>query len=75
VEAPELSPYLAPAFLAVAQYDVLRDEGIDFGRRLTGGRPDPAARVGGSFPRVGQTRPRSALTRSFRADHLHATTT
>ena len=77
VEAPDLSPYCAPGratdlsgfpptFVAVAQYDVLRDEGVDFGRRLiAAGVPTDLHVYAGAFHAWDRFAPRSALTRDF----------
>jgi acetyl esterase/lipase len=92
VEAPDLSPYCAPGratdlrdfpptFVAVAQYDVLRDEGIDFGRRLiAAGVPTDLHVYAGAFHAWDRFAAGSALTRDFERTwhgflrrHLHAT--
>jgi acetyl esterase/lipase len=93
VEARDLSPYCAPGratdlrdlpptFVAVAQHDVLRDEGMDFGRRLVAaGVPADLHLYAGAFHAWDRFAPTSALTRSFEQTwhgflrrHLHATT-
>lgn len=92
--AAGLSPYCAPGratdlrdfpptLVAVAQYDVLRDEGIDFGRRLiAAGVPTDLHVYAGAFHAWDRFAPQSALTRGFQQTwhgflrrHLHATTT
>ncbi|BCJ54579.1 alpha/beta hydrolase [Actinoplanes sp. NBRC 14428] len=91
VEDPGLSPYCAPGratdlhdfpptFVAVAQYDVLRDEGIDFGRRLiAAGVPTDLHVYAGAFHAWDRFAAGSALTRGFEQTwhgflrrHLHA---
>jgi acetyl esterase/lipase len=82
--AEEVHPYSAPGratalgglpdtFLAVAQYDVLRDEGIDFARRLlAAGVPVDLHLYARTFHAWDRFAPESALTRSFEQTwHAH----
>lgn len=75
--AADVHPYSAPGraadlaglpdtFVAVAQFDLLRDEGVDFARRLTAaGVPVDLHLYARAFHAWDRFAPKSALTRSF----------
>jgi acetyl esterase len=80
----DVSPYAAPAraqdfaglpgaYIAVAAYDPLRDEGIDYARRLVeSGVPTELHLYPGTFHGSGGALPAAAVSRRMRADALGA---